>query len=100
MAMRAAHLGEEWLDYDAVHSPLIVRHREPGDRFWPLGAPGSKKVSEFLIDAKVEPAERSRLAILCDRLGPVYLIGQRIDDRVKLTRQTRRILKVRARRID
>ena len=98
-AMWSEHPGEEWLDYDAMRPPLIVRHRRPGDRFWPLGAPGSKKVSEFLIDTKVEPAERDRLAILCDRLGPVWLIGQRIDERVKLTRQTRRVLKVRARRI-
>ena len=99
-AMHAAHPGEEWLDYDAVRLPLIVRHRRAGDRFWPLGAPGSKKVSEFLIDAKVDPAERERLVLLCDRLGPVWLIGQRIDERVKLTRQTRRVLKVRAERIE
>ncbi|MFH0983557.1 MAG: tRNA lysidine(34) synthetase TilS [Planctomycetota bacterium] len=99
-AIRASHPGEEWLDYAEVHPPVVVRHRRPGDRFWPLGAPGSKKVSEFLIDAKVDPAERDRLAILCDRLGPVWLVGYRIDERVKLTRQTRRVLKVRARRIE
>lgn len=99
-AMRASHTGEEWLDYEAVHPPLTVRYRRPGDRFWPLGAPGTKKIAEFLIDAKVDPAERDRLAILCDRLGPVWLIGQRIDERVKLTRQTRRVLKIRAGRIE
>jgi len=99
-AMRAAHPGEEWLDYDAVRLPLIVRHRRAGDRFRPLGAPGSKKVSEFLIDAKVAPAERERLVILCDRLGPVWLVGRRIDERVKLTRQTRRVLKIRAERVE
>jgi tRNA(Ile)-lysidine synthase len=96
-AMHATHPGEEWLDWDALHPPLVIRRRRPGDRFWPLGAPGTKKVSEFLIDAKVEPVDRDRLAILCDRLGPVWLIGYRIDDRVKLTRQTRRILKIEAR---
>ncbi|MCK4658594.1 MAG: tRNA lysidine(34) synthetase TilS [Phycisphaerae bacterium] len=99
-AMRARHVGEEWLDYDALRPPLTVRHRRAGDRFWPLGAPGSKKVSEFLIDAKVTPDERDRLALLCDRLGPVWLVGYRIDERVRLTRQTRRALKVRACRID
>lgn len=98
-AIHASHPGEEWLDYGALCLPLIVRHRRAGDRFWPLGAPGSKKVSEFLIDAKVEPSERDRLAILCDRLGPVWLIGLRIDERVKLTRQTRHMLTVRASRI-
>jgi tRNA(Ile)-lysidine synthase len=64
-----------------------------------LGAPGSKKVSEFLSNAKVDPADRQGITLLCDRLGPVWLIGHRIDERVKLTRQTRRILKLRANRI-
>lgn len=83
---------EEFLSYEAVRLPLVVRRRRPGDRFWPLGAPGSKKLSEFLSDAKVEKTERDRVAVLCDQFGPIWLIGHRIDDRVKLTTRTRRVL--------
>ncbi len=86
--------GEEWLDYDSLHLPLTVRTRRPGDRFWPLGAPGTRKVSDFLIDAKVETTARDRVALLCDQLGPVYAIGYRIDDRVKLTSNTSKVLHV------
>ena len=94
---RAADRMEEYLDLEAVHPPLVVRRRRPGDRFCPLGAPGSKKLSDFLIDAKVDPRERDRVAVLCDQLGPVWVIGHRIDDRVKLTELTRRVLHLRAR---
>ncbi|UCG16039.1 MAG: tRNA lysidine(34) synthetase TilS [Phycisphaerales bacterium] len=87
--------GEEWLDYETLHFPLIVRSRRPGDRFWPLGASGTRKLSDFLIDAKVSVSRRERVALLCDRLGPVYLIGYRIDDRVKLTSSTRKVLHLR-----
>ncbi|UCC28918.1 MAG: tRNA lysidine(34) synthetase TilS [Phycisphaerales bacterium] len=94
---RVADRMEEYLDLEAVHPPLVVRRRRPGDRFCPLGAPGSKKLSDFLIDAKVDPKERDRVAVLCDQLGPVWVIGHRIDDRVKLTELTRRVLHLRAR---
>ncbi len=94
------HTNEEWADFDKVHPPLTVRARRSGDRFWPLGAPGTKKISEFLTDTKVEPAERQRVAVLCDQLGPVWIVGHRLDERVKLTRQTRNVLKLRAENLD
>jgi tRNA(Ile)-lysidine synthase len=88
---------EEWLDYDTTHLPLTVRNRQAGDRFWPLGAPGTRKLSDFLIDAKVPSTERESITLLCDHLGPIYVIGYRIDDRVKLTANTRRVLEIRVR---
>lgn len=91
---RAGRELEEYVDFDAVHPPLVVRKRRAGDRFLPLGAPGSKKLSDFLIDAKVNPRERDRVAVLCDHLGPIWVIGHRIDDRVKLTALTRRVLHI------
>jgi len=91
---------EEWLDLDNVHPPLVVRSRQPGDRFWPLGAPGSKKVADFLSDEKIAPLDREKVAVLCDQLGPIWIIGHRIDDRAKLSRLTRRVLCVRARYLD
>lgn len=94
------NMAEEWVDADRVVLPLVVRARFPGDRFWPLGAPGSKKVSEFLRDSKVEPLDRERVAVLCDRLGPIWVIGHRIDERVKLTPHTSRVLQLEARRVE
>ncbi len=94
------HKNEECADFSRVHLPLVVRPRASGDRFSPLGAPGSKKLSEFLIDTKVDPAERDRVAVLCDQLGPIWIVGHRLDERVRLTRQTRRVLRMRARRLE
>lgn len=92
---RASISLEEWLDMDSVHPPLLVRNRKEGDRFWPLGAPGSKSVADFLSDAKVSPDRREDVVLLCDQLGPIWLVGHRIDQRVRLTRRTRRALYVR-----
>jgi tRNA(Ile)-lysidine synthase len=89
---RAGSSVEEYVDFSSIRPPLVVRPRRPGDRFLPLGAPGSKKLSDFLADQKVDPKERERVPVLCDRLGPIWVIGFRIDDRVKLTALTRRVL--------
>lgn len=91
---------QEYIELTAVHPPLVVRTRRPGDRFFPLGAPGSKKLSDFLTDSKVGPAERQKVAVLCDQLGPVWVIGHRIDDRVKITALTRRVLHLSARPLE
>ena len=97
---RAGNHMEEFVDFDAVRPPLVVRPRRTGERFFPLGAPGSKKLADFLISAKVDPKERQRVAVLCDHLGPIWVIGHRIDDRVKLTELTRRVLHIRARPLE
>lgn len=72
----------------------MIRPRRSGERFWPLGAPGSKKLSDYFIDAKVPPDDRDQAAILCDQLGPIWVVGHRIDERVKLSRNSRKALKV------
>jgi len=88
---------EEWLDADQVCPPLIARSRRPGDRFFPLGMGGMKKLSDYFIDEKIDADQRDRAVILCDRLGPIWIVPFRIDERVRLTRGTERILRVIAR---
>ncbi len=105
-----AHLGrsgergtfrfEEWLDADAVRPPLIARSRRPGDRFLPLGMSDMKKISDFLIDEKIDAARRQHVVLLFDQLGPIWVVPLRIDDRVRLTRATKNILKLTARPTD
>ncbi len=90
---------EEWLDADAIEGPLVARARRPGDRFRPLGMPGSKKLSDFFIDERIPAPERDIVCLLCDRRGPVWVVPWRIDDRVRVTASTRRVLRLVCRRI-
>lgn len=100
LAWRANKLpNEEWVDFDEVHPPLVVRPPRAGDRFWPLGAPGSKKIADFFMERRVPVDERAQAAILCDQLGPIWVVPHRIDERVKITRATRRVLKMHADRL-
>lgn len=89
-----AHPYEEWIDAERVQLPLLVRGRWEGDRFWPLGAPGTKSLGDFFSDEKIDPPMRARTGILCDQAGPVWVMPLRIDERVKLRPTTRRALRL------
>jgi tRNA(Ile)-lysidine synthase len=50
----------------AVRLPLGIRNRRPGDRFHPLGAPGVRKLQDFLVDRKVPRKDRDSLPLVVD----------------------------------
>lgn len=91
---QAARPDEEWLDYDRLHLPLLVRGRRAGDRFRPLGSPGTKSLSHFFINEKIDPALRVRTGVLCDQQGVVWVMPLRIDERAKLRSNSRRALRL------
>jgi tRNA(Ile)-lysidine synthase len=90
-----------FIDLDKAGSKLSVRHRKVGDRFQPLGLPQPKKLSQFMIDAKIPRSWRGRIPVVCtsgqcaDNPGQiVWLVGYRIDERVKVAKETKRILRL------
>jgi tRNA(Ile)-lysidine synthase len=83
-----------FLDAEKLQYPLILRNFRPGDRFVPFGMVGHKKIKDFFIDLKIPSEMRVLTPILLNQDTPVWVCGQRIDDRFKVTSETRRILKV------
>jgi tRNA(Ile)-lysidine synthase len=76
-------------DRDALELPLIVRTRRQGDRFRSLGAPGSRKLKEILIDRKVLAAERDKTALVCDQRGIIWIVGHCRSERARLASMTK-----------
>ena len=85
---------DEAMDADAASGTLVLRSWQEGDRFEPLGVGGSKKVGDFLTDLKVPVADRGRVMLVTADGRPVWLVGHRIDERVKITESTKRVLKL------
>lgn len=82
------------LDYDRLKFPLTIRNWEPGEKFAPLGMAGKKKISDFMIDNKIPLNLKKSFQVLVSRGEIVWLIGLRIDNRFKITEQTKRIFKI------
>lgn len=83
-----------FVDYALVEGQLHIRNRKSGDRFFPFGSMGSKKVKDYFIDKKVPVDARDKIPLLCDRSRIVAVMGHTIDNRVRVTAATRRILKI------
>jgi tRNA(Ile)-lysidine synthase len=85
----------ELIDAAALEGGLSVRQWRPGDRFHPLGAPGSRKLQDFFVDAGVPRAARATVPLVVSGSRIVWVAGHRLDDRFKVTGASRRCLRLR-----
>ncbi len=81
-------------DIDVLNFPLKLRKWQKGDYFMPLGMKRAKKVSDFFIDEKISIPEKENIWILESKGEIVWLVGKRIDDRFKVTNQTKQVLRL------
>jgi len=86
--------GTALLDCQNLQFPLRMRNFRPGDRFQPLGVKGTQKLKEFFIDHKIPRFERPRILLLISGEMIAWVVGYRIDERVKVTEKTERVLRV------
>lgn len=87
-------LDTAFMDLETLRFPLKMRNFRPGDRFCPLGVKGSQKLKDFFIDHKVPKFERPKIPLLTSEEMIAWIVGHRIDERVKVTEKTNKILKV------
>ncbi len=80
-------------DADRLPGPLTVRTRRPGDRFYPLGAPGRRKLKQVLIDKKI-PREKRELPLIAWEGEVLFMPGLGIGEEAKITKNTARVLRV------
>lgn len=91
-----------YLDLDKIELPLLVRYYKEGDYFYPFGMSkpktpgkaGKKKLSKYFKDEKFSLLEKENTPVLFSGEKAVWLIGQRIDDRFKVTPKTKTVLKM------
>ena len=83
-----------FFDMNTVSFPLMIRNVRAGDKFRPLGMTGTQKITKFLKDHKIPAENRVNCPLLLSQEHVVWVMGHRIDDSVKITPNTRRILKV------
>lgn len=87
------------VDAATLGGHLIVRYRRPGDRFHPLGAPGSRKVQDVLVDRKVARDDRDALPIVTTETGEiVWVAGQVLADPFRVTPLTESVVVLTLRR--
>jgi tRNA(Ile)-lysidine synthase len=80
-----------YLDADKLSFPLRLTRWQNGDRFVPLGMWHSKKLSDFFVSEKMSLFDKDNQWILRDKEAIVWVAGRRIDDRYKVTPETKNV---------
>ncbi len=84
---------EAYLDADMVGTHPILRTRQPGDTFCPLGMNGQrKKINDFMINEKIPANQRNLIPLLVAHNKILWVCGYRPDERAKLCSDTKRVL--------
>ncbi|PSL20797.1 tRNA lysidine(34) synthetase TilS [Dyadobacter jiangsuensis] len=84
------------VDINCITFPLTLRKWQQGDIFQPFGMGGKrKKVSDLLIDNKVDLFEKEKTAVLLNGDGEIiWVLGLRADERFRITEATSNILEI------
>lgn len=83
-----------YADASKISFPLTLRKWKQGDWFIPFGMKGRKKVSDFFSDNKFSLSEKEKCWILESEGQITWLVGHRSDNRFRIEKQTKEILKI------
>lgn len=85
----------KYFDYDKIEKPIILRYRKDGDKFMPLGMSGNKKLKDLLMDLKIPKAERNKMPLICFGEDIAWVVGHRVSEKFKISKDTKNILQIR-----
>lgn len=84
-----------FVDAKFLKFPLILRKRKQGETFVPFGMQGVKKVSKFFKDEKLSLIDKAQTWLLVNSDNKIiWIVGQRADNRFRVTDKTNKIYKL------
>jgi tRNA(Ile)-lysidine synthase len=93
-AVSTSNASSIFVDQDKLHYPLEIRKWKEGDYFYPFGMKGKKKLSKYFKDEKMSLIEKNTIWLLCSKNEVVWIVNKRLDDRFKVSQETKNILKI------
>ncbi|MDR1758381.1 MAG: tRNA lysidine(34) synthetase TilS [Bacteroidales bacterium] len=83
-----------YADANKLSFPLLLRHWQPGDIFYPFGMKQRQKLSDFFINQKINVIEKQKVWLLCRGQNIAWVVGHRADNRFKIDSQTKYYYKI------
>lgn len=84
------------VDKAKVHFPLVLRRTATADRFRPFGMRGSKLVSDYLTNLKVDAVSKRKQLVLVDGNGEImWVVGRRSSETYRIGSTTITVLRIR-----
>ncbi len=79
-------------DYDKINGDIYVRSRIAGDSVALAGRNCTKSLKKLFNEMHIPPERRSELAVVTDDLGVMGVVGICVDERVAITKETKKVL--------
>lgn len=83
-----------YCDCDKIVGNVNIRPKKAGDKIIPANRNCTKTLKKLLNELSVPVEERDCLPVICDDLGIIGVVGVAVDDRVKLTADTKNVLTI------
>ncbi len=83
-----------YFDFDKLKFPLTIRQWKEGDYFIPLGMTGKQKISKYFKDHLINRIQKDNTMLLCNEEDIIWIIGERIDNRYCITKNTKFVYQV------
>ena len=84
---------QAWLDAGRLELPLLLRGRQTGDLFEPLGMNGQRvKLKDWMINQKLPQRARAGWPLVCSGAEIVWIPGFQLAHFARITPDTRQIL--------
>ena len=80
------------VDASLLEFPLELRRWNEGDTFYPFGMTRKKKLSDYFIDQKFSIPEKEQCWLLVSGAKIVWIVGQRLDNRFRVTESTKEVI--------
>ncbi len=87
----------KWFDCDKIIKPPEFRTRKPGDYLTLADKEGKlihQSLKDFFINKKIPAKEREQIPLLAEGSHVIWLVGHRISEYYKVSKDTRHILQV------
>ena len=84
----------EYIDGNKSGTSLKIRYWEEGDSFHPLGMTNKRKLSDFFTDLKINTMLKRDIPLLCKDEKIVWISGYRLDNRFKVSVDTKTVYKL------
>jgi tRNA(Ile)-lysidine synthase len=84
----------EFICADDLSDEFTLRRWKAGDKFIPLGMNNFKKVSDFLNEQQVPAYKKKEQLLLTNRNNIVWVIGLRIDNRIRYSDKCKKTYKI------
>ncbi|GFI24249.1 tRNA(Ile)-lysidine synthase [Lachnospiraceae bacterium] len=82
----------KWIDYGKIKNSIVIRTRRPGDYLTVNSMNQHKTLKSYFIDRKIPQKERDQICLLVDGRHVVWIVGERISNYYKVSKNTKTVL--------